>query len=62
MKNALLNGIVNATAYTPSDLGGDLAGGDTLLWVGAAVVAAVPVMLGLIGIRRGLSTFRGAAR
>jgi hypothetical protein len=54
--------LVEATAYTPTQFGADLAAGDILLWVGAAVVAAVPVMLALIGIKRGMGAFRGAAR
>jgi hypothetical protein len=53
-----------ATTYGPTEFGADLAAGagTVMLWVGAAATAGVVVMLGLIGLRRGIGTFRGTAK
>lgn len=50
--------------YTPADMAGDLAGGaGTILgYVAVGVAAAIGVALALIGIRRGISTFRANAK
>lgn len=49
-------------AYTPADFTADLATGDILTWVGAGAGAAIVVALALIGIRRGVATFKSIAR
>lgn len=50
--------------YGPAEFGAQATAGagTIMLWVGAGAGAAVVVMLGLIGLRRGVAAFRSMAR
>lgn len=65
--HAVAGAIVQAageTGFEPADMGTALAGGagTILAYVGVGVVAAIPVGFAILGIKRGLSTFRSNAR
>lgn len=60
----LLTALAYASTYGPTEFGADATAGagTIMLWVGAGAGAAIVVMLGLIGLRRGVAAFRSMAR
>lgn len=58
------NLIATATTYGPGDMGADLlaAGATVLPWVGAGVGGGVALLVVFLGIRKGISFFRGLAK
>jgi hypothetical protein len=61
---AAVTNLIPSAAYDPATLTTDLAAGvlTVLPWVGAGVGGGIVLMFAFMGIRKGLSFFKGVAK